>query len=308
MIPIFRKSISTTASFLILYAFSLCVWADELVDLYGQANVSLQSADEGDGSFTEMKSNASRIGVRGEEDLDNGLTVFYQLEWQVDLADIADSDNITSRDQFVGLQGDFGKIMLGRINTVTKQLSMHIDLFNHYEGDIRGLWKGEARVNDSLTYFSPSLSGFTVAMTYVAEEDAQGDDATSVGVYYGDPKLKGSKFYAAVTSDDNIADYDTQRLVLSGKLAQWKLGAVFHRQEPATGGESKSGTTLSAQYSLGDWKLNSQYQSLEDDDSVSVGADYKVGDKTKLYAWYTKRELDSDEDKRWLAVGLEHKF
>ena len=34
-------------------------------DFYGKANLSLQSNDEGDGSETELVSNASRIGVKG---------------------------------------------------------------------------------------------------------------------------------------------------------------------------------------------------------------------------------------------------
>ena len=35
------------------------------VDIYGRADVSLQSSDEGEGKFTEVKSNASRIGFKG---------------------------------------------------------------------------------------------------------------------------------------------------------------------------------------------------------------------------------------------------
>lgn len=304
----FKHFTSSAISMMLLTSFIHSASASELIDVYGKANVSLQSADEGDGSFSELKSNASRFGVKGEESLENGMTVFYQFEWQVDLADISGSDNIKSRNQFVGLKGDFGKVMLGRHDTVTKSLSKPVDIFSDYEADLKGLWKGEKRVSDSVTYYSPSMSGFTVAMTWVTEEDPEGDNATSIGVYYGDPKLKKSKLYFAVTQDNDIADYDTQRVVVSGKIDKWQLGAALHRQEPAEGGESKSGATFNAQYSINSWKLKSQYQSLEDDNSISVGADYKLGKNTKLYSWYTRRDIDEGDDKRWLSVGVEHKF
>lgn len=280
----------------------------ELVDFYGKVNMSVQNGDEGEGSFTEIKSNASRVGVKGEQALDGGLTVFYLLEWQVDLADISDSDNIKSRNQYLGLRGSFGEVYIGRNDTVTKQLSKPMDTFSDYEADLKGLWKGENRVSDSLTYFSPSVAGFTFGATYVAEDEPEGKDGTSVGVYYGDPKLKKSKFYAALTHDNDIEEYDVQRLVVAGKIDKWTLGAGWHQQEPSVGGESKSGATVNAQYSMGKWKFKTQYQTLEDDNSITVGADYKLGDSTKLFAWYTDRDHEDKEDKRWLSVGVEHKF
>ena len=37
---------------------------NEFVEVYGRADVSVQSSDEGDGNFTEIKSNASRIRIK----------------------------------------------------------------------------------------------------------------------------------------------------------------------------------------------------------------------------------------------------
>ncbi|MFT6895998.1 MAG: putative porin, partial [Paraglaciecola sp.] len=47
---------------------------------------------------------------------------------------------------------------------------------------------------------------------------------------------------------------------------------------------------------------------LEDDNSITVGGDYKLAKATKAFIWYTDRTLDDSEDQSWLAVGLEHKF
>lgn len=286
---------------------SLASYADPIT-VYGKANITAQAADEGEGSFTELKSNASRFGVKGDMELDAGLTVLYKLEWQVDLADISDSDNLKSRNQYLGLKGSFGQVLLGRNDTILKQYSKPVDLFNDYEADLKGLWKGENRMSDSVTYESPKFGNFGFGLTYIAEDEVDGEDGFSVGAYYGDKKLKKSKWFAALTVDSDIKGYDVQRAVVQTKLGSWTLGAIAHKQEAVDTDSSYSGFTASAQYAINKWKLKAQYQSLEDDNSITVGADYKLGDATKAFIWYTDRGLDQSEDKSWLAVGLEHKF
>ena len=68
----------------LLSSLSLSAFAAN-VDIYGKANLSLQSSDFGEGSFTEITSNASRIGFKGAHDLDDGLTVIFKAEFEVDL-------------------------------------------------------------------------------------------------------------------------------------------------------------------------------------------------------------------------------
>ncbi|MFT5676904.1 MAG: putative porin [Paraglaciecola sp.] len=278
------------------------------ITVYGKANISAQSADEGEGSFTELKSNASRFGVKGDLKLDNDLEVLYTFEWQVDLADESGSDNIKSRNQYVGLKGNFGTVLLGRNDTVLKKSQGKIDLFNDYEGDLKGLWKGENRMSDSVTYYSPKFSGLTLGVSYIAEDDVEGEDAQSVSLSYGDAKLKKSQWFASVAADFDMKGYDTQRLSVQGKFDDLKLGAILHNQESVETGESKDGVMVSAAYTIGKVVLKGQVQTLEDDNSVTVGADYKLGKSTKAFIWYTDRGLDLSEDKSWLAAGLEHKF
>ena len=43
----------------------------EPVTLYGQLNVSAQSSDEGEGRFSELKSNSSRFGLKGDYELED---------------------------------------------------------------------------------------------------------------------------------------------------------------------------------------------------------------------------------------------
>lgn len=281
----------------------------EPVTIYGQLNVSAQSTDEGEGRFSELKSNSSRFGLKGDYALEDGLTLVYQLEWGVDLADVGDGDNITSRNQYVGLAGNFGEIRLGRHDTALKDAQGKIDLFSDYEADVKNLWKGEVRASDSITYYTPTYNGFGIHLTYVMEDAADAEDAYSAAVYYGDENLKNSNFYAAVAVDSEVNGYDTLRLQAQCKVSNIKLGAMFHRQEDIITGLEQDGWLASAAYPLGKTELKAQYQTLEDDNAISVGADYKAGKNTTLFAWYSSFNLDTPTpDRDYLAVGIKHKF
>ena len=175
------------------------------VDVYGKANVTVQSSDDGEGSFTEIKSNNSRFGLKGSEKISEGLEAVYKFEFGVDVSD-ADSkgdndDNITARNQYVGVKGSFGQVVIGRNDTAMKQSQGKVDLFNDLEGDIKNVFKGENRLGDTISYASKDFSGFKVLATYVAEDDVDADNGYSVALTYGDAKLKESKIYASVATD-----------------------------------------------------------------------------------------------------------
>jgi len=278
------------------------------ITLYGKVNVSVQSTDEGEGRFTELQSNNSRLGVKGNLELDNELEVLYVAEWQVDFTDESGTENFKARNQYVGLRGGFGTVLLGRNDTVLKQSQGGIDQFNDYEADLKGLWKGENRMGDSITYFSPKFNGLTFGASYVAKDEPQGNDAQSFSIVYGDKNLKKSQWFASVAADFDMKGYDTQRVSVQAKFDSLKLGAILHSQESVASGDSESGAMVSAAYSLGKMVFKGQLQTLEDNDSLTVGIDYKLGKSTKAFAWYTNRGLQGSADNSWLAAGLEHKF
>lgn len=282
-------------------------YADPLT-VYGRANVSLQYVDEGQGSFSDVSSNASRAGVKGHVSVENGMTVLYQIEWEVDLANLSGSDNIKSRDQYVGLRGDFGTVFLGRKNTFTKTYSSQVDLFNDYQGDIKHIWKGENRLSESVSYESININGFHFGVNYQTKGSQEGEDGISLGLRYGDIQLKNARWNASLTADSEINGYDTQRASVQTKAGSWLLSAMAHRQKKSDQNETQSGLLLSAQYTYDKWKFKSQFQTLGDDNAVSVGTDFQLGQSTKTYVWYTLHSLDDKVDKSWLAVGLEHRF
>lgn len=273
-------------------------------ELYGKINVSLQSSD----SETELKSNSSRFGIKGSEKLQGGLQVFYKYEIQVDPADESKEKNLKSRNQYVGLKGGFGEIILGRNDSVLKQSQGKFDLFSDLEADIKNLgWKGENRLNDSVTYKTPKMNGFQVGVSYYIDEENE-DSATSLSLTYGDNALKKGKYYAAVAIDNELNGYNTMRLTAGTKVSNVKLGAMIQTQENVSTGEDQSGFMVNAQYKAGAFNLKGQFQTLEDDSGITLGADRKLGKNTKAFAFYTSFNFDAGENENYLGLGLEHKF
>ncbi len=89
--------------------------------LYGKAHLAVESEGAGE-SVIEVKSHASRVGLKGKEDLGNGLKAVYKFEWQLDMADKSkgSDDHIKSRNQYAGLSGGFGTVLFGRHDTPLK--------------------------------------------------------------------------------------------------------------------------------------------------------------------------------------------
>ncbi|SFC43436.1 porin [Pseudoalteromonas denitrificans] len=296
--------------------FTLCAQPVMAADVtvYGKANVTVQSSDEGEGSFTEIKSNASRFGLKGGQKLDDGLSVVYKLEWQVDLSDESDEKNIKSRNQYVGLKGGFGEVLIGRNDTALKQSQGKIDLFNDLEADLKHVFKGENRMGDSITYKTKKMNEFQFIGTVIAEDSADADNGYSAALLYGDSKLKKSNLFASIAMDSEVKGYDTVRATVQGKLGNVKLGAMLQRQETIDDENEADGFALSAAYSMGKTVFKAQYQSLDIDASsieknvASVGIDYKLAKNTKLFGFYSTFDTDYEKDENYLAVGMEYKF
>ena len=309
-----KLSYSTLAAAL-LSTLSVSAFAGD-VSIYGKANLTVQSSDSEDGSFTEVKSNASRIGFMGGQALDNDLELLFKAEFQVDLdGDSEKGNSITDRNQYLGVKGKFGTVLLGKNDTVLKQSQGKVDLFSDLNGDIKTLWKGENRMSDTITYKSPKFNGFQVGVTYIAEDAIDAEDGTSIALFYGDKALKKSKYYAAVALDSEVNGYDTMRLTVQGKVAGFTLGAIAHTQEKVSDGSEVDGFLVSAKYSIDKITLKGQFQTAEHDggedrSGMTIGADYKLGKSTKVFAFFSTFDLDMDsaEDYDYLAVGLEYKF
>lgn len=311
-------------SLLTLPAFSADKVLDDAVNFYGKLNINVQSSDEGDETVNELKSNASRIGVKGQYKLDTDydLTAIYKLEWQVNVDDDS-KDTLTARNQWVGVKGGFGELTAGRSDTPLKVSQGKFDLFNDYEGDLKHLFIGENRVTDALTYKSPSYNNVKFLASYILSENKEYSDPFSIGVQFGDGSLKKTNFFLSLSHDENMqgknAIYQTTRLVGMYKLGDLRLGGILTESEVTEGdlsGVSENGYAVNASYKMGKVLAKIQYQEFAGADAINIGADYKLGKNTKVFAWYTDREgLSFNEETikkategTYFAIGMEQKF
>lgn len=294
------------------------------VDVYGRLNVTLQNSDEAAGEQVELQSNASRVGFKGEEEFRNGLKAIYQFEWEVDPDGQSGDDNFSARNQFVGLEGAFGTVKVGRHDTALKKAQGDFDLFNDLEGDIKHTFNGENRLKDYVGYTTPSFAdAFSVTLNFFPGEDpAAGNDGvadgTSISLSY-----ETDLVYAAVARDRDLdgRGVDTTRLVGGYTLGPAQLMLLYQRTDAGAVDEDGFGASLA--YTFGDniaklqyldadlWRTDPQPDPLDNrlESQLSVGLDRELGENTTLFGFYTAGDIGgTGESNDYVAIGLEHKF
>ncbi|HCS64335.1 MAG TPA: porin [Cellvibrio sp.] len=304
--------------------FPVTAFADVVV--YGKANVSLQNADEAamDDSRVELVSNASRIGLKGGEEINSSLKVIYQFEYQTEVDDGTNgSQTIAQRNIYLGLQGSAGTIMGGHFDTPTKVAQEKVDLFNDLEGDITQIFKGEIRASNIVQYTTPAFGGgFSGSVAYVSEENdgtfkQSGTPTNGTSLSFG---YTSAAFYAGIAADQDVeADgVDLLRAVARVTLGSVQLGALFEQYENDNTGADEDGALVSALWNLTDkWALKGQYgQSdvkMADGETASIGLDYKMTKNATLFSYATTVENElvavaGERDDTYVGAGIDFKF
>ncbi len=298
-------------------ALPVAAFAD--VTVYGKANVSVQQADEGDDySQIELVSNASRIGLKGGEDLGNGLKAIYQFEYQTNVDDGkgGKTETFGQRNIYVGLQGSGGTVMAGMFDTPMKNAQEKVDLFNDLEGDIAFLVKGDTRAKNVVQYVTPASWGSMVAnVAYVAAEKDGDNDGISASLAYNTSAL-----YLALAAEQDVTAQDLQILRLVGRYTTGpvQLGALYEqaKQDTGTTDSTRDSWVVSAKYNLDNGlALKAQYGDRSEDNmavgdgtSTSVGFDYSLSKNAMLFGYYTNEDSDIATSDSWVGVGVELKF
>ena len=296
-------------------------------DIYGKINVSIVNADTGSDDTYKLNSNASRLGVKGKTEIADGLYAVYKAEFEMCVDDgDCKGQTFTQRNIMGGIKGSFGTVWAGKHDTPTKLAQNKIDLFNDLEGDIKSTFEGENRVSNIVAYTSPTMNGFSTTVAMIpgegADVDGDGDgkddtgltDGTSYSVSYTMNNL-----YVAIAGDQDVDSQDLIRLVAQYKMDALKVGVMYQQNEDNLGTKDESGFFVSAAYQLDEKTiLKAQYGSIEDDadgdeeETLSLGADYKLAKGTKVYVFYTDNTDSSvgkeDKEDSTFGLGMEHKF
>ncbi len=146
------------------------------LEVYGQLRMAVNIADNNDSnpsnedSTVAISSNDSRIGFRGDEKLRDNLTGLFQAEIQYNVDETNGSSWSSGRDSFVGLKGDWGTALIGRLSTPYKNATGLFDPFADTEADFNGsgdqIISNNTRANNAIAYVSPNRKGLNYALAY----------------------------------------------------------------------------------------------------------------------------------------------
>ncbi|WP_151958963.1 porin [Acinetobacter junii] len=161
--------------------------------LYGRLNVTLDNIDNDgfkDESVTKVNSNASRIGVKGEEKLTNTLSAVYLAEWQIntdgDGTDTGSNTDLRQRNRFIGIKSDgIATLKVGRFDSYFKNAAgNNQDIFNDYnELDMTAILGGEDRLGNVIGFETDKklLGGLAFNIMFQQGEEASTADSTAKG-------------------------------------------------------------------------------------------------------------------------------
>lgn len=306
-------------------AFAAPAFADTAnVNVYGAINMSVESINNGDSvagakgaSATKISSNVTKLGFKGTQDLEDGVSAIWQIEQQIDGDNAGGTgsakNTLATRNTFVGLSNKaLGTVQLGKIDTPYKSSTRSLDAFGDSLADSRSLLGGvkgksseqsfDARDGDQIAYTSPDMGGVTVAVAYVVGAESntattvnQGSATSASAVY------KADNFYAGLGYE--IHNFGT---AASGTFA-------------GTDGQKEAATKLGVSYKLVDLYLSAIYEKTSDtltagdakfDHSVfNIAAKYSINSKNTVKLAYSRAgEINSvaDTGANQTAVGFDH--
>jgi predicted porin len=245
------------------------------------------------------------FGVDGGNDLGNGLKAIYRLDWDYD------GGKTASRDQWLGLSGNFGEVKLGSLSTRYKSEGVIPDPVYRASSlnetgipSVQAGHKVDAVDEDGGIGLSYENAGLLVFADYISGNTARNDTAYNVGARYTAENFAVFGQYRLDTGaannqlTDNPGEY-TDTWFLGGSLT---LGATSLY---AGYGKSDDGVNASALSGYNAWEV------------VGVRS---VGRLTSIYAGYSgtgcidknpgvcnKNETETIGDDKF-SLGIRHKF
>lgn len=177
----------------VLFAFGGAAFAQSTVTIYGLLDAGI-TASKGVVSNGQKHSrvgvdssvlSGSRLGFRGTEDLGDGTKAFFNIENGFTVDNGQQSQGaLFGRRAIVGLNNDsYGTVELGRQSSVLDNTIGAFDTTGNTSALGAGnIIKYDNRLNNSVTYITPSYAGFSAKANYGFGEKA---GSASAGRFYG---------------------------------------------------------------------------------------------------------------------------
>ena len=312
------RSASLSVSVLGVFGFlsaGLCrpAWSADL-NLYGVGHLSFDDMDTGVSSSTYVHSDSSRLGIKGDQDLNEFLSVYIQYESGVDLTAHGTGDGnggatssegqifTRARDSFLGLKSSYGSIQFGRVGGLNQWLYDY-NLFADQVGDLGNAFGGDGapgRLDDSVMYISPTVSGFRFALTYVPDEGAHNQHDFVAKADYGVGGLKVGAAYAKFGSGMvGLPSLEMYAATASYTLDLLNVGGAYQHEKNVGGisAADRDQATFGAAVQLGasltfkaQYTWSGQVSGAPNSTSrqLAAGLDYNLASTTAIYFAYAR--------------------
>ena len=326
--------------FKFLFASSLLLISMSAISapkVYGKLNIALNNngSDGVNEKEIDLISNSSRLGLKGQLEMQDGLVGLYQIEYQIDPVDGHARDEVrgengeikvtdstfTQRNSFVGLKGSFGTLKLGKHDTPLKKASLKVDLFNDLKGDIKNITDGENRITSFLGYDSPVFGGGVSISVSLSKGKDDGVIGTDLDGEFGTNLSASLKYdieviqFVIATEKASIKGFDHNRLGMMIPAGPVTIGLIHTTTESTVGNSvDYDATTISIVGKVADGNGRVKFQYGTSDKSAGltqtqIGYDHKLFKNFKILAYHTVRSQDAaNSDDAHTGLGIEYKF
>ncbi|NLP64923.1 porin [Paraburkholderia sacchari] len=275
--------------------------AQSTVTLYGLLDTSIEVTNPGAGWVARMDSGAyrgSRMGLRGAEDIGNGVQILFALENGFGSNDgtFAVPNTVFNRQAWIGLGTQYGTLRMGRqYSPIYIPFKGELDAFGAgtIASGLNNLSKITPYVSNAITYLSPEFHGFSTTLM-IALRNASDGDGNGIAGNIETFDYQNGPFRIS---------YAHQQTHGNGALRA-NLGGVSYVYGPVTGFISffngdggtpryhNDGVSVSARYavsarfraSLGYTYMRDRSGGDNDADQFSAACEYDVSRRVLLYA------------------------
>ncbi|RZU01214.1 porin [Rivibacter subsaxonicus] len=316
----------------LMAAFAGSAMAQSSVSLYGRINTSVEWQDNDTIDKTVMRNNASRWGLRGNEDLGGGLNAFFQLETGFGSDDGTGTGGF-NRDAYVGLKSNaLGQIQVGKFNSALYYATIdYIGMFNHNTGTTSedNLYFLPVAQTNAVEYTSPKFGGFSFSLTATAGEG----NINASKNYEGVVRWEAGNFYVAggyVQSENGQtgAENNGWSVAASYGFGPFVVGASMNQPDIQGLGKAEH-YALTGMWTMGALEFHGSVGYLtefdipgsEETTQFTLGVNYNLSKRTKLYAFYFMADNGTtavigtgnvpgipQQDFSSIGVGIRHNF
>lgn len=273
----------------------------------------------------------SQITFKGVEDLGGGLKASFLLENDFDTAKDATS-NISSKggEQYLAIEGGFGKIAAGAPNTPTLTAQAAANPFSTKIGGGFGVMNSShVRNNNTVMYSTPVFSGFSAAAAYSFKTKTDANpstaiaavaDITDIGLNYANGPLAAGVAMYKVAGLAGAADNKETNAYATYDFGVAKLGAGYYTEKTGTTVDSQAynlsaAVPLNANLSLlgNVGKKNDKVAANLDRSINAIGLKYTLSTRTSVYARLVNEKNDNVASNaaakvQTTLVGVQHNF